>query len=139
MADVNNCVMTGRLTRDAEHKVLPTGTELVTFDIANNTGFGKYEKTLFVTINHWGKSGKGMLPYLTKGKGVAISSGELELQQWTSKQDGSIQKKVVVNTSKVDFLPSGSSNQQSTSEPQPQPQPQQDATPYDPDSEVPTF
>lgn len=135
MADVNSWVATGRLTRDAEFKVLPSGTELVTFDLANNTGFGQYAKTLFVTVNFWGKAGKNMLPYLTKGKGVAISGGEIELQQWASKQDGSTQKKVVVNTSKVDFLPSGSSNQQSTSEPQSQ----QDAMPYEPDSEVPTF
>lgn len=135
MADVNSWVVTGRLTRDAEFKVLPSGTELVTFDLANNTGFGQYAKTLFVTVNFWGKAGKNMHPYLTKGKGVAISGGEVELQQWTSKQDGSTQKKVVVNTSKVDFLPNGSSNQQSTSEPQPQ----QDATPYDPNSEVPAF
>lgn len=137
MADVNSWVVTGRLTRDAEFKVLPSGTELVTFDLANNTGFGQYAKTLFVTVNFWSKAGKNMLPYLTKGKGVAISGGEVELQQWTSKQDGSTQKKVVVNTSKVDFLPNGSSNQQSTSEPQSQPQ--QDATPYDPNSEVPAF
>lgn len=138
MADINNWVVTGRLTRDAEFRVLPSGTELVTFDIANNTGFGQYAKTLFITVNHWGKSAKNMLPYLTKGKGIAVSGGEVELQQWTSKQDGSIQKKVVVNTSKVDFLPNGSSNQQSTSEPQPQPQ--QDARPYSPeDDEVPAF
>lgn len=129
MADVNNCVMTGRLTRDAEHKVLPTGTELVTFDIANNTGFGKYEKTLFVTINHWGKSGKGMLPYLTKGKGVAISSGELELQQWVSAKDGSKHEKLVINTSKVDFLPGGSRDAQIESKPQ------QEAVPYNPEQD----
>jgi single-strand DNA-binding protein len=101
--DLNNCTFTGRLTRDAEKKILPTGTELVTFDIAINTGWGDYAKTLYVTINLWGKSGTGAYPYLLKGVCVGVS-GEIELQQWISKQDGSTQKKLQLGCNKISLL-----------------------------------
>jgi len=97
MSDLNNATFTGRLTRDAEQKTLSTGTQLVTFDIACNTGFGDYAKTLYITVNLWGKSGNGVFPYLNKGVQVGVS-GEVELQQWTSKQDGSTQKKLCLST-----------------------------------------
>ena len=103
MADINNCTFSGRLVRDAEKKTLPSGTGLVTFDIANNTGFGEYEKVMYVTINLWGKSGDNLFQYLTKGKAVGVW-GELEVQKWTSKHDGSNQSKLVLNCSNVRFL-----------------------------------
>lgn len=103
MSDVNNCVFSGRLTRDAEQKTLSTGTRLVTFDMANNTGFGKNEKVLYVTVNMWGKSGDNVFQYLTKGKGVAVC-GKLELQRWVSNHDNSNQSKLVLNCSELTFI-----------------------------------
>jgi single-strand DNA-binding protein len=96
MADLNSWNGSGRLTRDAEKKTLPTGTVLVTFDIANNTGWGDYKKTIYLTCNVWGKTGTGLLPYLKKGKAVAVS-GSLEVQSWTSQQDGMEKRKNVIN------------------------------------------
>jgi single-strand DNA-binding protein len=96
MADLNCISLTGRLTRDAEQKTLPTGTTLVTFDIANNTGWGQYAKTMYFTCNVWGKQGTGLLQYLHKGKTVAVS-GALEVQKWTSNQDGMEKQKMVIS------------------------------------------
>jgi single-strand DNA-binding protein len=107
MADMNTISLSGRLTRDAVTKQLPTGTQLVEFDMANNTGWGTYAKTLFVTVNLWGKSGTGIFPYLTKGKSVGVT-GTLEVQEWTSKQDGSKQRKIVINSNSVTLF--GSAN-----------------------------
>jgi single stranded DNA-binding protein len=106
MADYNHFGLSGRLTRDAERKTLPTGTNLVTFDIANNTGYGQYEKTLYCTVNLWGKSGENLIKYLTKGKHVIVD-GSLEMQRWVSKQDGSQQKKLVLNSNNVTLLGGG--------------------------------
>ena len=103
MADINNCVFSGRLTRDAERKVIPTGTPLVTFDIACNTGFGQNAKVLYVTVNMWGKSGDNVFQYLLKGKGVAVT-GKLEMQKWTSSHDGSNQAKLVLNCNELVFI-----------------------------------
>jgi single-strand DNA-binding protein len=106
MSDMNSFSFTGRLTRDAEQKTLPTGTNLVTFDAANNTGFGQYAKTMYVTCNVWGKQGTAILPYLKKGKAVAIS-GTLEVQKWTSNADGMERMKLVVSCRDTILLAGG--------------------------------
>lgn len=114
MSDINNCTFTGRLTRDAESKVLSTGTKLVTFDIANNTGWGSYAKTLYVTVNLWGKSGESVFTYLKKGKTVGVS-GSLEQQEWESQRDGTLHKKLVISSNSVTLL----ADSKSASSPEP--------------------
>ena len=126
MADVNNCTFTGRLTRDAERKTLPTGTVLVTFDMAINTGWGDYAKTLFLTVNVWGKQGENIQQYLTKGKLVG-ATGELEVQQWVSQKDGTEHKKNVLGQAKVTLLSTGQKSDQPL---------EKDAEPYDPEGDV---
>ena len=131
MADVNNCTFTGRLTRDAEKKTIPTGTELITFSLANNTGYGTNEKVLYLTVNMWGKSGQGVFQYLTKGKHVAVW-GELEEQRWTSKE-GIDQKKLVLNCMNVRLLGGGQKQETST------PAQSYEGEAYPMDEEVPVF
>ena len=111
MADLNDFSVTGRLTRDAQSKVLPTGTQLLECDIANNTGFGDRQKTMFITVNLWGKSGDGIKPYLLKGTQVAVS-GELEQQKWTGKADGLEHVKLVLNCNKIILLGSAPKNKE---------------------------
>lgn len=83
MADLNSCSFTGRLTKDAETSVVGSkGTSLTKFSIANNTGFGQYERTNFFNCQMWGKAGEAVRQYLTKGKQVAVT-GVLENQKWT--------------------------------------------------------
>jgi len=108
MADVNNCTFGGRLTRDAEQKFTAKGTSVVSFDIACNTGFGEYAKVTYITINFWAKSGPKLLPYLLKGKSVTVW-GEIELQKWVSKHDGSNNSKLVLNSNNI-VLASGGNN-----------------------------
>jgi single stranded DNA-binding protein len=102
MADINNVTFTGRLTKDAIKKQLPTGTELVVFDFANNTGFGKFAKTAYFTVQLWGKQGTGVLPYLTKGQQIGIA-GTLEVQEWTDDY-GKTHRKNIVNSNFLSLL-----------------------------------
>lgn len=90
------------MTADAEKKVIPTGTDLVTFSVANNIGYGDHAKVNYFTVNMWGKSGIGVFPYLLKGKAIAIS-GTLEVQSWTG-QDGVKHSKNVINTNALTLL-----------------------------------
>jgi single-strand DNA-binding protein len=106
MIDVNNCTFTGRLTRDGLLKTTPTGTNVLEFDIANNTGFGNYAKTLFLSVNLWGKQAESLSKYLQKGKTVAVI-GTLEQQKWTGK-DGMPHEKNVINARDVVLLGGGS-------------------------------
>lgn len=100
MADLNSCTFTGRLTKDAIQKTTPQGYELVSFDLANNIGWGDNAKVLYMQVTVWGKLGKTLLPYLQKGKQVGVT-GEVEMQTWESKQDGSTQRKLCLKASNV--------------------------------------
>lgn len=83
MADLNNCTFIGRVTRDAElTSVGAKNTSLVKWGIANNTGFGQYEKTNFFNCQMWGKQGEGVMQFLKKGKQIAVA-GTLEDTTWT--------------------------------------------------------
>ena len=87
MSDLNNCTIVGRIVRDAEMKQIGANeTTLVTFIIANNTGYGQYAKTNFFTVNAWGKQAQSIVQYLTKGKQVGVT-GTMENNSWIG-QDG---------------------------------------------------
>jgi single-strand DNA-binding protein len=104
MSDMNSISVTGRLTRDAEKKLLPTGTVLVVFDIANNVGFGQHAKVQYFTVNLWGKQGESILQYLVKGKSVGVV-GVMQREEWQN--DAGKGSKNVINAKEVTLLSSG--------------------------------
>lgn len=84
MADLNVVTLTGRVTKDATiESVGAKGTRLTKFGLANNTGFGQYEKTNFFNVQIWGKQGEAVAQYIVKGKQVGVT-GTLECQKWTA-------------------------------------------------------
>lgn len=115
MADLNVWAVTGRLTKDAEFRTVATGKQLLTCDIAVNTGWGEYKKTTFARVQQWGERGKNLVQYLKKGKLVAVS-GSLSVNTWTRK-DGSEQQQLVLDASGIQLLSGG---QQESASPSPQ-------------------
>lgn len=110
MADLNSCSFTGRLTRDAETSTVGSkGTSLTKFAIANNTGFGQYERTNFFNCQMWGKAGESVRQYLTKGKQVAVT-GVLENQKWTG-NDGVQHDSWTLTVSSVTLLADSKTSQ----------------------------
>ena len=105
MADMNSITITGRLTRDAVVKTVGNNKTLLTFDVANNIGFGDYAKTNFYTVNMWGEKGLKLVQYLTKGVHVGVI-GEESLNTWTGK-DGTEHMDRVITTMNVTFLGGG--------------------------------
>ena len=105
MADMNNLTVTGHLTRDAVIKTVGSGKTLLTFDVANNIGFGDYAKTNFYTVNMWGEKGLKLAQYLKKGTHVGVI-GEESLNTWTGK-DGTEHMDRVITTMNVTFLGGG--------------------------------
>lgn len=81
MSDLNSITVVGRLTADAESKQVGNST-LVTFTLANNTGFGQYACTNFFKVNAWGKQAASVLEWLKKGKQVGVT-GVMENKRWT--------------------------------------------------------
>lgn len=110
MSDLNCCAFTGRLTTDAEIKLIGAKqTPCCEFSIANNTGFGQYAKTSYFNVQLWGQSGTNLVSLLKKGQPVAIS-GELTQNDWVD-QNGQKHSMFRLSSRDVTLL---NSRQQST-------------------------
>lgn len=123
MSDLNSWNITGRLTKDAEFKTLPSGKHVTEMSCAVNTGFGQYKKTTYVKVSVWGDSLQKLVPYLKKGSLIA-TSGELTTNEWTSKQDGTVHTDLCISARDVQLLQSKaeqSGNSEEESEPAPDP------------------
>lgn len=101
MADLSNYTFTGRLTRDAEYRTLPTGKGLLTMSVAVNTGFGDYKKTTFIKVQQWGERGSKIAAYLTKGKLIA-ATGTLTTNEYDTKE-GVHKTELVVDVPSLSF------------------------------------
>ena len=60
MSDLNQVIISGRLTRDASLKTLPSGSSVAELSVASNRIWNdrngeKQEETVFVDVDLWGK------------------------------------------------------------------------------------
>lgn len=105
MADVNYCILIGRLTRDAELKYVSSGQPVCKFDIAVNKrkkqGEQWIDEASFFSVVLWGRQGETLNPYLVKGKQVAVE-GELHQNRW--EQDGQSRSKIEIMANNVQLL-----------------------------------
>jgi single-strand DNA-binding protein len=96
--DTNVCTFTGRITKDAESKMIGE-TEVGRYSIAVN---GRKDKVMFLDCDHW-RIG-GVLEYLVKGCQVCVT-GELDQQSW--EKDGQKKTKMVLNVRNLTLLGAG--------------------------------
>ena len=82
MSDLNEVIVSGRLTRDCELRYTPTGTAVTDVIIASNRIWSKdsdrQEETTFVDITIWGKQAESLHEYLVKGRHIMVV-GRLKL------------------------------------------------------------
>ena len=119
---VNNVVLIGRLTKDIELRMTPSGNSVVSFTLAVNRDFAKdgQQDTDFIQCQAWNKTAELMNEYLHKGSFIAVQ-GRLSVREYQDKNG--VKKwatEVVVNN--VQFLESKNSQQ---SQQQAHQQPQQ--------------
>tara|TARA_R110000772_G_scaffold89304_2_gene185129 strand:+ start:15451 stop:15834 length:384 start_codon:yes stop_codon:yes gene_type:complete len=74
----------GRLGRDAEHKTTQSGTDLCSFPVAADVGFGDKKQTYWVDVTRWGKGAQGLAGILRKGSAVTVC-GELTTREHNGK------------------------------------------------------
>lgn len=111
MSDLNIFSVIGRVTKDAEYKMIGAKqTPCAEFCVANTTGYGQFEKTNFINVQLWGSSAQNMCQYLTKGKQVAVS-GEFSQNDWVD-QNGVKHSMWRLSCNKVQLLASPKSQQQ---------------------------
>ncbi|MDP3008441.1 MAG: single-stranded DNA-binding protein [Methylococcales bacterium] len=100
---MNKLIITGRLTRDAQVRYLPSGLALLSFSVANHTGYGENEKTHFFNCSLVGKKAEGKLcDFMKKGKEVIVE-GEVSLNTY-QKNDGSIGTSLNVFANNVELI-----------------------------------
>lgn len=105
---MNKWIFTGNLGKDAEQRFLPTGTAVLSFNVAVKSGFGEKAKTTWVSCALFGKQAEGrLIDYLKKGAQVAIA-GEAFLDEW--EKDGVNQKMLKVNVSDIDLIGGNAQN-----------------------------
>jgi single-strand DNA-binding protein len=108
MIDLNHVSLIGRLTRDAEYKVLPSGQAVCNFSIAVNrrrkSGDSWEDEANYFDIVLWGKQADSLNRYLVKGKQIGVD-GELRQDRW--QQEGQNRSKVVVSANNVQLLGGG--------------------------------
>jgi single-strand DNA-binding protein len=105
MSDVNNVVLVGRLTRDAELKYTANGKAVCKFCLAVNekrkVGDRMEDAATFIDVVLWGQLGETLHEYLSKGRQIA-TTGKLTQDRWEY-EDRSYSK-IVVTASTVQLL-----------------------------------
>lgn len=90
-----NVTVAGRLTKDAELR--PVGSSQVcSFSVASDTGFGDRKQTHFFECSLWGNQGAALNQYLQKGNPVTVI-GEFSEREYNGKQ----YKEIRVNSIKL--------------------------------------
>lgn len=87
MSDTNQLTISGNLTRDAELRSTNSGGSVLSFSVANNTGYGQYEQTNFFDCCMFGERAEKLAEHLTKGKPI-ICSGEHVQSVWNDRETG---------------------------------------------------
>lgn len=104
MADLSCYSFTGRLTKDAAIKTLPSGKTLLELDVANNIGFGDFARTNWLKVKKWGENNAGLISLLVKGS-LITASGELSTETWRS-NNGETHTNLVVTVFNIQILSS---------------------------------
>jgi single-strand DNA-binding protein len=113
---MNQVILMGNLVRDPETKHTPGGNSVTETTIAVTkkwvTQSGeKKEKTAFIALVIWGKTGEAFAKFHAKGQ-RALIQGELIQETWEDKETGKKREKTKVQVDQWHFLPSGDRQQQ---------------------------
>ena len=125
---MNNATFTGRIGRDAEHRVTPSGKSVVNFSLAVDERRGGEKSTLWVSCAIWGERGEKLAQYLTKGAVVSVN-GPVRVESYTSKS-GEASSKLCCMVNDIS-LHGGSQEQKAAPKPAPKASPSDD--PFDDD------
>jgi len=103
LPSINNCIVSGTLTRDSEIRELPGGTMLLTFSIAVNKNYkdnaGEWQQRVaYVDCKMW--NGERYAEKAVKGTSVLIV-GEIEQERW--EREGQKRSKIVLNVRSLKF------------------------------------
>lgn len=73
----------GRVGRDAEAKQVG-GSDMCSFSVAADTGFGNKKQTVWIDVTSWGKGSQSLAGYIRKGDHITVT-GELSTREHNGK------------------------------------------------------
>lgn len=91
MNDMNNVLLTGRLTQDAALKYTPQGTAVVSFSLAVNKSWkdkssGEWkEEVSYFDASYFGKQAEDLVREMQKGTAVIVQ-GYLKQDRWNDRE-----------------------------------------------------
>ncbi len=105
---LNRVQLIGRLGKDPESKVLPSGTSVCKFSLATDEKFTdrsgeKQERTEWHNVVAWGKLADICGQYLVKGKLIYVE-GSLRTESWDDKESGKKMYRTEIVARDVRFL-----------------------------------
>lgn len=65
-------IIAGRLGRNAEHRRTQDGTDICSFPVACDVGWGDNKRTLWLDVAKFGKGAEGLSKHLRKGDAVSV-------------------------------------------------------------------
>ena len=110
-AGYNRIILVGNLTRDPEHRQLPSGQGICRLGLATNRQYPNkqtgavVQEVCFIDVDVWGAQAESCRQYLSKGRPVLIE-GRLKFDSWDD-QNGQKRSKHSVVADRVVFLGGG--------------------------------
>ena len=99
---INVCTFSGRLGRDSEVKYIPSGTAVLEFSLAVDTGFGDKKSSFWIKCAMFGERGNKLSQYLLKGQQVIVS-GEFSTREYQA-GDGSTKVSLELRINSVELV-----------------------------------
>ena len=119
MASYNRVVLLGNVTLNIELRYTQSGAVVTDVGLAVNDrekkGTDWVEVPTFVDVTLWNRSAEVAHQYLSKGSPVLIE-GRLKMESWEDRDTGKKRSRLKVVAEKLLLLPTGSGNQDGSSE-----------------------
>lgn len=97
---INNIIIGGRLTEDAEIKRTNQGVAICNFTLANNRKYKETEFSTYIEVSLFGAFAEAMQPHLKKGIAIDVI-GELMQDVWD--HEGKTYYKHKIKAKEIDF------------------------------------
>jgi single-strand DNA-binding protein len=94
---MNSITITGNLGKDSEMKILPDGTQILSFSVADSQG--KDKASIWWNCSLFGKRADSLQAYLNKGQTVTVI-GSVSEREWADK-DGSKRKSMDIRVNDI--------------------------------------
>ena len=81
---MNNCSFIGRVGRNAESRATQSGTQVLNWSLAVDSGYGDNKTTMWLDCALWGERGAKLAQYILKGHRLGVH-GELGTREHEGK------------------------------------------------------